>query len=253
MKNPKAQIYIAAHKPTDYGIWDNELYTPVQVGNNEDFLECRDNTGDNISQWNFLFAETTGLYWVWKNCHPQFIKGFCQYRRRLQFDGDMGGYNIIVATPLIVSGSVRKNYSVCHSAEDMDLVEKIIKELYPSFAGSFDNIINKGNYLFYANGCIMSTENFDRFCEWLFSILFRFMEIKGWTDPEQTKESIEKEIEEGRRSSVDGHVGAERKAGNGYQYQVLGFLTERLFTLWVLHSFPPKTIKIIPYTKFENI
>ena len=43
-----ARIYIVGHKPVEYGIWDNDLYQPIQVGTNEDFCNVRDNTGDNI-------------------------------------------------------------------------------------------------------------------------------------------------------------------------------------------------------------
>lgn len=44
-----------------------------------------DNTNDNISEKNALYAELTGQYWVWKNKKHDYV-GFCHYRRYFIFD-----------------------------------------------------------------------------------------------------------------------------------------------------------------------
>ena len=64
--------YVIYHKEVPYGIWSNEIWTPLQVGveNHGKITEyggCYDNEGDNISIWNPNFAELTGLYWIWSN------------------------------------------------------------------------------------------------------------------------------------------------------------------------------------------
>lgn len=62
------KIFIYTHKAVDYGVWENELYVPLEVGaaRREPIYQCRDNVGDNISEWNAMYAENTGLYWLWK-------------------------------------------------------------------------------------------------------------------------------------------------------------------------------------------
>ena len=65
-KSKEVQIYIIGHKEVDYGYWDNSIYTPLQVGGGmyKQFLPLRDNTGDNIAEWNPIYAENTGIYWL---------------------------------------------------------------------------------------------------------------------------------------------------------------------------------------------
>ena len=255
-----ARIYIVGHKPVEYGIWDNDLYQPIQVGTNEDFSNVRDNTGDNIACWNELYAENTALYWIWKN-RPKDLKyiGICQYRRRLEFDEDFDfdelfeSYDVVSCMPLMMFPSVMHQYAYCHSPLDMKLLSFIIEREYPEYLDSFSKFIADGWFLFNSNGFIMRAEDFDRYCEFLFSICDRFREEKGWDTPEIAKEKIDQEIMSGQRRGDDGHVGDERKGGNGYQRQVLGFLSERILTLFICHNFAHKRTYCLPYTTFEGV
>ncbi len=255
-----ARIYVIGHRPVEYGLWDNSLYTPLQVGNNEDFCDLRDNTGDNIADWNFLYAENTGLYWIWKN-RPAGLKyiGICQYRRRLEFPEDFDfdtlfkDYDVVAGMPIMQFPNVLWQYSNCHSPMDIGRLNFIIEREWPEYLDDFDTHIAKGNFLFFANGFIMKAEDFDRYCEFLFSICDRFKEENGWETPEITKEKIDQEIEEGYRRDVDGHNGSDRKGGNGYQHQVLGFISERVLTLFICHNFAHNKTYCLPYTKYENV
>ena len=70
-KRQDAQIFIMAHKEVDYPIWDNSLYTPVQIGKNKTFLKHRDSDcEDNIADWNLL-----RMHW--------YVRGVEKLRRRL--------------------------------------------------------------------------------------------------------------------------------------------------------------------------
>lgn len=84
----KVNIYISAHKPTDYV--KIKSFKPIRVGANlnktsvDGFL--RDNTGDNISQKNNRYCELTAQYWAWKNSEEDIdYIGFFHYRRYLAF------------------------------------------------------------------------------------------------------------------------------------------------------------------------
>lgn len=261
MKREDAQIYIIGHRPVDYGIWDNNLYTPIQVGFNERFLNLRDNDlPDNISEWNDIYAEQTGPYYIWKHCHPTKYKGQCQFRRRLKFSEDTDfdklfeECDVIVGAPLIFpSSTVAVQYWTSHCKHDLDVVEDIVKNFYPDYAEDWDRWINFGSYMFYANGFIMRSEHYDQYAEWLFTILNLFRKHEQWYTPEQAKSVIDKQIEEGERSGVNGHEKAGGKEGNGYQYQVCGFLAERLLTLYLLHNFKFDRIKCVNYCKYEGL
>ena len=72
--------------------FETNIIKPIQTGRsiaNEVFEDMiGDNTGDNISQLNPYFCETSAIYWVWKNYNkignPDYV-GFMHYRRHLSF------------------------------------------------------------------------------------------------------------------------------------------------------------------------
>ena len=260
MRREDARIYVLSHKPVEYGLPDNTLYRPLQVGSGEPFTELRDDAGDNIAAWNFLYAETTGTYSIWRN-RPRHLRyvGQCQYRRRLEFeeDHDFEGlfkdYDVVACMPVVVVPSVGQQYFRCHSAGDMSLLRVIIEQQCPEYLQDFDQCIMSGRFLFYSNGFVMRSGDFDRYCEWLFNILDHFKQEKGWSTPEEAKEKIDQEIACGDRNGYNGHVGNEGEDSNRYQRQVCGFLTERLLTLWLRHNFEPNKIYCKKYTSYEGV
>ena len=248
-KREDIQIYILSHREVPYGIWDNELYTPLQVGDAEDFLSVRDDKGVNISNLNPMYAELSGMYWVWKNTDTKY-KGQCQFRRRLEFpadydfDSDFEQYRVITMQPLMLGTTLYNQYASCHSKKDMDLLEEIIDEDYPEYSGTFQSVIKRGSILYYSNGFIMPNGMYDMYCEWLFSVLGKFRERMGWNTNEDVEKDIAEDIANGERSGM---------RGVRYQMQVLGFLSERLLTLWLMTNIPPFLIKTVPYKKYENL
>ena len=258
MKRTDAQIFIMAHKPVDYDIPDNVLYTPVQVGSNPRFLKVRDNDReDSISEFNPFYAEGTGIYYVWKHFHPTKYKGVCQYRRRLEFDEGTDfdeifrDYDMVVATPIYLPGNVRGQFEKWHCKEDLDRVENIVKTFYPDYSEDWDRWINNGQFLFYSNGFIMRSEHYDQYAEWLFSVLGKFREGEQWDTAEQLYEEIERDIESGKRPNDNGKGSTEGAVK--YQAQKAGFLGERLLTLWILHNIPLNRIMLKDYRKYENV
>ncbi len=250
-KSKDTQIYIFAHKPVPYGFYDNFIYTPIQVGFNKRFLDLSDGDGeDNISDWNRVYAETTATYFVWKYCHPAKFKGQCQYRRRLTFPEDtdfdeiFDKVDVIAAMPVKCYGTVWSQYSDCHSEKDMLLLEEVVKSLYPDYAESFDNYIKNGDVLFYSNSFIMHSEDYDRYAEWLFNILGEFLRRQNLDTPEKVLKQIKYEMKKKSRKS---------DRGINYQSQICGFLSERLWTLFLRHNFDTRRILCMKYEKFEGI
>ena len=249
-KRTDAQIYIYTHKPLDYGIWDNQLYTPLEVGAyyREPVEKVRDNRGDNMSEWNPILAETTGTYWIWKNA-PKDLKyiGTCQYRRRIEFPEDENFDELfnkcdVVAVEPIENCNPWLQYTWCHSERDMKDLKAAIVDLYPDMLQDFERYIEAGSKIFYSNSFILRHEDFDEYCKFLFGIFEWFQAERGWVDPAKAIEDIKNEILDGSRHNDRGYR---------YQSQLFGFLGERLWTLWVQTKF--SRVCLVPYKKYENV
>lgn len=216
--NKKIQIYIVSHDENDIkSMSSDEIYTPLFVGrdgkDNLGFIS--DDTGENISYKNSTFCELTGLYWMWKNSDADII-GLVHYRRnftksklgkrleKADLDKIFQDYDIILPKRAkVLLGSVYKDYDHWNYSKDLDLCEQAIKELSPEYLENYQNTIINGDSLYYYNMFIAPKEIIDKYCEWVFPILFH----------------VEKNID------TTGY--------NDYQKRVYGFLTERLFDVWM--------------------
>ena len=259
-KRTDSQVYIVCHKPVEYGQWDNALYTPIQVGSKEQFCELRDNTGDSIADWNFLYAEGTAMYWVYRNMSLDTMKyvGFCQYRRRLEFPEDVDFDELFkscdIITPEPLNGIVPlQQYVHCHSVQDMVDLCAVIAENMPEWIEPFKKYMANGTRLWYANSYIMKVEDFKEYAGWLFKIFDLLRIKKGWENPQVAADLIKAEQENGTRMR-DEYSEEGRKAladGRSYNAQVFAFLQERLLTMYIQEKFP--RVMEVPYVKYENL
>lgn len=67
--------------------------------------------------------------------------------------------------------SLYSHYKHTHYANQLDETRKIIAELYPVYADSYDKVI-KHTYGYMFNMMIMKKELINDYCSWLFDILF---------------------------------------------------------------------------------
>lgn len=180
------KIIVATHKkiklPTD------EIYLPLQLGaaNSESIGIQGDNQGINISSRHNMFAELTGLYWAWKNLQAYYI-GLVHYRRFFKGNGVEGVQNIanrydieklLCQAPILLP--VKRNYYLetvysqfahAHNVQNLDLAGEIVQEKYPEYYPAFVNLKHR-RATHICNMCIMRTDYFSEYCEWLFDILF---------------------------------------------------------------------------------
>ena len=191
------------------------MYFPLHVGRaNTEFLGfLGDDTGDNISHKNPFYCELTGMYWIWKNYHEADYVGICHYRRYLINDNGalfteteltklLGSYDIITTKLLTLPGSYYDGFSANHHLKDLLMTGEVIREKYPEYLSIFENLMH-GPHTYFGNIFITSKSMYDRYCEWLFDILF---EVEVRTD-------------------LTGY--------NGYQKRLFGFLSEFLQTVWI--------------------
>ena len=247
----KTKILVATHKLES--VINNDIFTPIQVGAsinnytiNDNYL--KDNTGDNISLKNSTFNELSAIYWAWKNLKEEDIYGLMHYRRFLalfykkpfyrnvktnimkkvkqnnkkllklndapatseKIQNLLNQYDVITANPIYCSYdrkpiSLADDYKIYHLIEDWDICMQVIKEYFPEYENSIETHLYKSNKLYFGNIFVAKKEWFNNFCNWLFTILF--------------------EVE--KRISI---------SEDPYQKRVIGFLSERLFTLYLLHN-----------------
>lgn len=66
-------------------------------------------------------------------------------------------------------------------------MERVIRKIHPQYSTVLYKYL-EGNVMSYANMFIMSKNNLDKYCEWLFSILFEMEKeenMEGYTNPEK--------------------------------------------------------------------
>ena len=207
------RIYVMTHKNIDK--LPDDMYIPLHVGKKgkESLGYLGDDTGDEISGKNLHYCELTGMYWVWKNISCDIV-GICHYRRFFLLDNELlkksyierqlEEYSIIIPNSRCVSGSedAYSHYTERHYKKDLDLCRTVIGENYPEYLSAFDFtmrtvLISMGNMW------ITRKDIYDRYCGWLFDVL--------------------SEVE--NRLDMAGY--------DAYQQRVFGFLSERLFRVWL--------------------
>lgn len=229
------RIYVMTHKKIAQ--IPDKTYISLHVGRagKEDFGYQGDHTGENISDKNGSFCELTGMYWLWKNVKCDII-GICHYRRYFIRDEKILDKVYIERTirkyPMIIPNSrcveegedVYRHYAKRHYAKDLDLCREVIAEKYPQYLSAFDYSMNS-ILISLGNMWITKKDIYDRYCSWLFDILFE----------------VEKRID------VTGY--------DDYQKRVMGFLSERLFRVWLFmqnEAITEEEVKQIEPSDFHN-
>ena len=138
-----------------------------------------DDTGDNISEKDASYSEMTGHYWAWKNYHDSEYIGFCQYRRYFyeKITSDNIDNYFSRGTDVLLAGPCMREHGrwsflqsyVC--AEDLAIMLRVVKKLYPDY---YITLSQYGfDYIDYPfNMLICRKELYDKYSEWIFSILF---------------------------------------------------------------------------------
>ena len=226
---PGVKLIIASHKR--YRMPADPMYLPLQVGaeGKADIGMQRDDEGENISGLNPYFCELTGTYWAWKNLDAEYI-GTVHYRRHFSMHPSrkdpygsilkyselkpyLGRVKVFVPKKRhYLIETIFSHYSHTQKAEHLLQARQIIKEKTPEYTESFDKVMRqRSGYMF--NMMIMERELLDRYCRWLFCILF------------ELKDSI-------------GDNGL-----TSYEKRFYGRVAERLFNVWLQRMLAEGSIK----------
>lgn len=216
-KKRTASIYVATHK--EYDAPSLNIYTTLWLGkeksNNISYVS---EVGDNISYLNLKINECTGLYWMWKHAKEEIV-GLNHYRRFFKLSGSegilsdqevsllFGRYDIIVGNatctyPVSNSRYMENSMDAKAFSKAKQLIQDAIIKWQPDYAECFREVM-EGHAFFPCNMFITSKKIFDRYCEWLFSII-----IPSAEDFDETPY-------------------------DDYSKRAIGFFAERLLTVWL--------------------
>ncbi len=207
------RLYVMTHK--EYTKPDDDLYISMHVGHalGNEFGYVADDTGDNISAQNRHYCELTGLYWIWKNVTCDIV-GICHYRRYFvreeafltqeYIERTLEKYDVIVPN----SGSTKyannwEHYKQVHIENDMVICRDVLTDKYPEYLSAFELCMNT-NLATLGNMMIARKDIYDKYCQWLFDILF--------------------EVE--RRVDISDY--------DTFQARIFGYLSERLLRVWLM-------------------
>lgn len=230
-QNLNIKIIVACHKKCDVPD-DSNIYLPVHVGaeGKELFGFTPDDTGENISAKNFMYSELTGLYWAWKNLDCDYL-GLVHYRRCFAMHKKtrkaslkdvltepevkelLSHHDIIIPMKRkYYIETIYSHYSHTFDGTQLDNAREIISEQCPDYMESFDSVMRRRwGYMF--NMYIMPKSLSDKYCEWLFRILFML------------------------ETRID------RSGMNDFDMRYPGRVSERLFNVWLDHALRRKIIE----------
>ena len=211
----KLTMYMVTHKQIEF---IPKGRTPIFVGNGNCNLYLRDNVKENISERNENYCELTALYWIWKNDkHSDFVS-IEHYRRffskkyfltsiieKKEINKILEKDYVITSKPISTKMTTGEFYSARHFKNDLLIAKEAIKKFFPEYIESFETVMNGHDCALY-NMCAMKKEYFDAYCEWLFKVLFY----------------VESKVDLSDRTP--------------YQKRAFGFLSERLFNVWLLKN-----------------
>ena len=209
MKDVKILECVFKSRAEIYG----DIIYPVSAGSalyneNDVLLPMRDSLGENISNKNPSYCELTVQYWAWKNLKCD-VCGIFHQRRFLDLSGVDRKYPYRIARQsdemtlqkaelsyekiceltdkYSIIANKRENLFETVEAfynrndkqnfDDIGLLREIIREKYPEYVSSAEKYF-KGTFSYFCNVFIMDKENFDKYSEWLFDILFEYEKRK---------------------------------------------------------------------------
>ncbi len=249
MSKEKIVVLVSCHKP--FMTIDNEIIKPIQVGTalkDKRFDNMlHDNEGQNISNKNKRYCELTAQYYAWKNIDADFY-GFMHYRRYLSFadknfkhvpfknpvhdefsenvEKALGleektiaekikGYDAILPKKMVLLPGNYNWYkrSKGHYIRDLDFCFEVIREDYPEIY-PFVKQHKRSRSSYMCNMFILKKEYFDRYSAFLFDVL-------------------QKHEDEYDCRYYD-----------TYAYRVSGFLSERLFDVFMRYLEKTEKIKV---------
>ena len=212
------QIYVVSHR--DYAELNDSNYHTLWVGNkfseNKFFSKL-----NNINEYNPLINECTALYSIWKHDKKSDYIGLNHYRRFFRSVINQGlpiqkweallimkQCDVIVAPANIYSVSIKEQLAENLNVEAYNAGVNALYKVFGKKSEKEKQILHQfmeENVMYPYGMFIMRRELVDEYCKWLFPILFEMID----------------------------HVTI-KEEWDAYSKRIIGFIAERLFTVWLL-------------------
>lgn len=222
---------------------NNKIYKLLCLGdtklnNKYDNDVLYDNTNDNISSYNKIICEFSGLYWVWKNYEMKDYVGFCQYRKRFRFgenvpdiDEIFKKHDAMIAFPIKVTNIIRQ-YNKCHNIFDLIKIKEIIIKNFPQYSKAMaDTFLS--DKLYPCNIFIMKKDDFKECCDFIWSVIKIYLEQEKIT----SYEDCVKRVENNKEDYLKNYKTYEQNGTVEYQARFVAYLIERLTNIFIRYKF----------------
>jgi hypothetical protein len=242
--NEHTNIFVYSHK--EFQTPDNPLYKKI-------LDDGTLNNGTIMQNKGRAYSELNGIYYVWKNKLYDDYVGFCQYRayfgelETIDIEKTLNETDVIIVEPYNKGDTVYDQYSKSHNINDLLLIKEIGKGKYEWFDTSWNYFIVENNALIQKNMFILKKNDFEKYCEFLFGLLFDYDKINGLTDELSYYNHIMVNYNEYIKPSYG-------KPSNDpvYQSRIPGFLSERIATIYFNTFFKSFTVTKLNYTKGKS-
>jgi glycosyltransferase involved in cell wall biosynthesis len=250
----------------------NEILTPIHLGRAVAFESSKDGIitqdeyqwlldnmigdddfTDSISHYNRRVGFLTGIYWAWKNYkklgNPQYIGNF-GYRKLLDIEYIKHFRNVDIVLPKkeLLGQTIKSQHIICHGSAVFNKANEILKEMYYK-----DYCLAKKFYIL--TTChlhelyIIKKDIFFEYCEWIFSILFRLLEI-----PEKEIQMTTKERNLVFKywlsaNKTDRSLNDDKDLFDQYMKRDLAFTLERLTAFYFYKLLQDKSIAYLEVNK----
>lgn len=234
--------YIFSHKditcPEGYEVIDNRTNTDLDhrlfsEWAGIDLLNKRFDKNDEIRKG---FDTHTDPEEIAKYTNPDWVT-FAHYRR---MPDPLCTNRIYISQPIVLSGSVAQQYATCHFIEDLTVMGKAIKELYPQMVPFAEQVLN-GNILVPYNIVTGPYGQIRDYTNFVLSVLKKVHEMLGNQSYEERMEMISKR-------TVPEYDG--RNNDPTYQARIEAFLSERLSTIYFLKI--AQQVPVFPMTIIKD-
>ena len=235
------KIFVITHKDKPLpDIFDNHnVYIPLRVGNmsnptiHKDWLT--DDSGENISEYNALINEITGIWWVAKHYqklgNPSFV-GFNHYRRFLQWHPTLLEKNTLISTSGTYFHTLYHYWKNSTSYYyEKDIADKFRNAFLNTFKNTeycdYDKYMNS-HTLFYSNLFITDRETFFSY----FSFLEKCLELV---------------FEMMKNNAIN------LRGVSPYRKRIYSFFLEHMTSYWIFHGRQKKFKHITTMETYFNI
>lgn len=161
---------------------------PLQLGgrSSEKEISCLyDDVGESIADKNSIFAEMTGAYWIWKNISGTAYKGLCHYRRHFIISENEirvlkeSGIDVVLTMPRYVPYGIGSMFLAETPVKEkvFEVMFQAVRECIPEDEELLEAYL-KACFYYPNNMVIAKNDIYQAYCEWIFQILFRMLEIE---------------------------------------------------------------------------